>query len=283
MRQSPVPADRQSLVKPEGAEVKQGSSPKPPRPPRLASASPPRSPQPPPRPPSIKGNVPPPRPPPPVKKTSDAEIIIDFPTTSKPPQPSPSAEVKGFVPTRLSSASSTSSQSSSPADKSRGSVRSFKTYNPELNPFSDDMEEEEDDSANEDKTDTAPLVSGQLTPPPNRPSLNPFFVASVKKKAALNPPKEVVQQRSVTDSDKRSSGTNLEHQRSGSGIDTQRSGSGTAKSGLTAGSGGQMGNEGTESGEGSQFDPTVTSGSANDGATSVSDASPVVIVSVCLT
>ena len=278
MRQSPVPADRQSLVKPEGAEVKQGSSPKPPCPPPKAAASPPRSPQPPPRPLSIKGSIPPLRPPPPVKKTFDAEIIIDFP-----PHLSPSAEVKGFVPKRVSSASSTSSQSSSPADKSRGSVRSSKTYNPELNPFGDDMEEEEDDSANEDKTDTAPLVSGQLTTPPNRPSLNPFFVASVKKKATPNPPKEVVQQRSVTDIDKRSSGTNLEHQRSGSGIDTQRSGSGTAKSGLAAGSGGQMGNEGTESGEGSQFDPTGTSGSANDGATSVSDASLVVIVSVCLT
>ena len=226
--------------------------------------------------------MPPPRPPPPAKKQGDAEIMIDYPSSSKSPLISPaSPDAKGIVRTRAysPSPSSGSSRSSSPIDKTQGSVRSSKNYNPELNPFADDMDEEEEEGEiMEDKSDTAKLVSGQQTPPPSRPSLNPFFAASVKKKAAPTPPKEVPHQRSVSDIDK---GSVIQHQRSGSAVEGQRSGSSHAKA-APQGSASHVGNEGKESVDGSSFDPSVTSGSASEVATSVSEANPVVIVSVCL-
>ena len=163
-----------------------------------------------------------------------------------------------------------SSRGSSPA---RGSVRSSKTYNPELNPFGDDLEDEDEDNA-EDKTDTTPLVAGQQTPPPYRPSLNPFFSASIKKRMAPNPPKEPTEQNSVSNIEKKFPSSVNEGERSGSGTDSPRSRSAGVKVD------GSSGSEG--SGDGDQVDMTVTSGAANESATSVSDASPVVIVSVCL-
>ena len=279
MRKSPAPADRQLLVKPEGADVDRAPSPKPPRPPRISTTSPPRSPQPPPRPPSIKGSssasLPPPRPPPPAKKQGDGEIMIDYPTGSKSPLLSPSSpDAKGFVPTRAyspSPSSTSSHDSSSPGDKSRGSVRGSQKYKRELNPFADDMEEEEEEGeVTEDKTDTTQLVTGQQSPPANRASLNPFFSASVKKKWAPNPPKEAIQQRSV-------SNTEISHERSGSDIKGQRSGSGRVNVDNQKGA-----DDGKDSGDGGQFDPTVTSGSTNEKATASEANNPVVIVSVCL-
>ena len=269
-RHSPVPPmqsdTRQSLVAPEVAEMV--SPPKPPRSPHLSasSQSPPRSPKAPPRPPSIRagslksGSLPPPRPPPPTKKPSETEIIINYPTSPKTSLTSPTADTKGGITRSYSpSPSPGSSRGSSPTSKARGSVRSSKTYNPELNPFGDDLEDEDEDNA-EDKTDTTPLVAGQQTPPTNRPSLNPFLSASIKKKMAPNPPAE---QKSVSNIEKKFPKSVNEGQRSGR-VKVE----------------GSPGSEG--SGGGDEGDMTVTSGAANESATSVSDASPVVIVSVCL-
>ena len=95
---------------------------------------------------------------------------------------------------------------------------------------------------------------------------------------APNPPKEPTQQRSVSNIEKRFPSAVNEPQKSGSGTDSPRSGQAVVKVGGSLGSEGQT--EG--SGDGDQFDTTVTSGPANESAPSVSDASPVVIVSVCL-
>ena len=122
----------------------------------------------------------------------------------------------------------------------RGSFRDPSTYDNNLNPFGDD------DDNGDDNIEDAP----EKTPPrPERVSINPFFKASVKNKAAPSPPKEI------------------NHERGGSFV--------------ASGPQGQGEQENDETDAGALDDPTVTSGATNENQADA-EAPPVVIVSVCL-
>lgn len=182
MRNSPTPAVRSSLGKPEGTQDRSRSPSRPSLPPRMSSTggpSPQPSPKPPPRPPSLKSPAPPPRPPPPNKK-NEGEIMIDFPGGNPALSRSrPSSEQK-------SSSADVTMRSRSPLGQcsrdsaNRGSFRDPTTYDDTLNPFAED---ENDDEEGDEAPNTPP------PPQPERSTLNPFFKASVKKKFAPSPPK----------------------------------------------------------------------------------------------
>lgn len=290
MRKSPVPAARSSLGKPEVSSEDLRSPARPARPPRIsgepkrvsAEHNPQPSPRAPPRPPSLKSSNPPPRPPPPSKKGSE-ETMITFPgdssslNRSRPPSD------------RKSNPDYTPERPKLPprSDPSRSSLRNATPYDPDLNPFGeedddneddqedendkskddsnskdepslnpfgDDFDDEEDDDTNDDQPYENVKMKAPKTPPlPQRTSVNPFFTASVKKKAAPAPPSK-----GLTPSSPPSS--------------------------VTPGQGhGVYANVDSTDGEmvTSDSQPS-TSGAANEKPADLTDAPPITIVSFCL-
>ncbi|XP_060605380.1 band 4.1-like protein 5 isoform X2 [Ruditapes philippinarum] len=234
MRNSPTPAVRSSLAKPEGAQDDSRSPARPALPPRVSSStgpSPQPSPKPPPRPPSLKSSAPPPRPPPPSKK--NGEIMIDFAGESSSLSRSRPLSDRHLSPEAPQMRPRSPVGQISRDSSNRGSFRDPSTYDDNLNPFGDDDEEEN----NEEVPEKAP-------PRPDRVSINPFFKASVKKKAAPSPPKEI------------------NHERAGSNI--------------LPGPQGHSEQENDESEAVTLDDPTVTSGATNENQADA-EAPPVVI------
>ncbi|XP_052246002.1 band 4.1-like protein 5 isoform X4 [Dreissena polymorpha] len=188
MRKSPLQAKHASYGTPLGSPEE--SPARPSKPPRVTSSnqgatpSPHGSPKPPPRPPSIKGHNPPPRPPPPSKRARATNSFVHdgSPLSRSRPTSDKNLNLPQSVGNR--------SRSVSPSDAYLGSEgrssfrRSEAAYDPNLNPFGDD-DEEDNRSGDEDKL----IGRNAMTPPrPLRSSLNPFLSASIKKKAAPSPP-----------------------------------------------------------------------------------------------
>ncbi|KAL4222974.1 hypothetical protein ACF0H5_019015 [Mactra antiquata] len=236
MRNAPAPAVRYSLGKSEGTLEDSRSTARPSLPPRAPSTSGPSpqpSPRPPPRPPSLKATSPPPRPPPPTKK-KDGEIMIDFVGDKSGINRSKQSSEKRLSPEGPTVRPISPGSPFSRDGSNRGSFRDPSTYDDSLNPFGDDDEENEEESPK-----TPP-------PQPERVSLNPFFKASVKKKAAPSPPSK----------------TKFVHERSSSNEPKSRSLSPSSNH---------------DENEAVMYDdPSVTSGSTNDRPTEA-DTPPVVI------
>lgn len=287
MRKSPVPAGRSSLGKPE-VNVEDPRSPdRPAKPPRLSGEplkvsvepSPQPSPRAPPRPPSIKSSAPPPRPPPPTIKGNE-EIMINYPGDSNSLSRSRPASDRNINP----DVAPPRPKPPSRKEPSRGSLKNDAPYNPELNPFGDDddtnepaleeLDESKEDSSlnpfgddfdDEEEEVVADKSIEQATPdtppppPPQRVSVNPFFTASVKKKAAPLPPQKT---------------------RSGSELPSPSS----SKNTLDQGEGHSIyaNVDSTEGGKVTLDNQSTTSGSANEKPAGVTDAPPITIVSVCL-
>ena len=234
MRKSPVPASHGSVGQSGGStEVTRPPS-RPALPPRAPSGayqvdqsapspqhSPKPSARPPPRPPSIKvTNVPPPRPPPPSTR-GDSEMDDKPPVNRSRPNSSRNLEAQN-VDLRSRSPSGFVREGSG-----RSSYRNTAPYDPDLNPFGDEDEEDnrtneeatnhdvslneslnpfgEDLSEEEDEDNKAPEVKDinitpSTPPPPPRPvrsSINPFLSASVKRKPAPAPPSPYSKQKNT--------------------------------------------------------------------------------------
>ncbi|WAQ94946.1 E41L5-like protein [Mya arenaria] len=190
----------------------------PPRAPSGESQAPSPQPslRPPPRPPSIKVISAPPRPPPPSKNKREQEIMIDGSFDSGSLDRSRPSSSRSLDPSEpeLRSKSEFSREGSA-----RNSYRNSTPYDPNLNPFGEEEEGDDKDDADADNDDMQndslnpfgedfsdnneevekiektverkedkPLPRAPSPEPRQRSSVNPFFVASIKKKAAPLPP-----------------------------------------------------------------------------------------------
>ena len=298
MRKSPVPAARSSFGKPEVNADDPRSPDRPAKPPRVSAdltrvsdgPSPQPSPRAPPRPPSIKSALPPPRPPPPSKKDND--ITINYPGETDSPSRSRPASDRDFT----SGVAPPRPRPPIRSEPSRSSMRNITPYDSDMNPFGDDDETNNDDFEETlhedlDESKEEPIENSSLNPfdddfddeeeedisfgndkavieveapetpppPPQRVTQNPFFTASIKKKAAPLPPQRG---RISTEIPSPSSSSSSDSPGKGQSIYANM--------------------ESTDSGMVTLDSLPTTSGSTNEKPADETDAPPITIVSVCL-